>query len=65
MKTVLKIIIGIILVLGGLFLYLPMNKIIPGINWAGWYKDLWIVFKGTIPAVIILVGFIFFAIAKE
>lgn len=62
MKTVMKIIIGLVLILAGLFLYLPPFA---GIPCLGWYKDLFILIKGTLGAFIILVGLVFFAIAKE
>jgi len=62
MKTFLKILIGIILILVGLFLYLPK---IGGIPCLGWYKPLLVIIKGSLGGIIILIGLIFFAIAKE
>jgi len=62
MKAFLKILIGIILILIALFLYLP--KII-GIPCLGWYKDLFVIIKGSLGLILILAGLIFFAIAKD
>ncbi len=62
MKTLLKILAGIILILVGLFLYLPKMG---GIPCLGWYKDLLIIIKGASGGIAILIGLIFFAIAKE
>lgn len=62
MKTVLKIIAGIILILAGLFLYLPKIGAIPCL---GWYKDLLILIKGSLGGILVLIGLIFFAIVKE
>jgi hypothetical protein len=62
MKMILKILAGIILILAGLFLYLPE---IAGIPCLGWYKDLLVLIKGSLGGILILIGLIFFAIAKE
>lgn len=62
MKTLLKILAGIILIMVGLFLYLPK---IGGIPFLGWYDDLWTIIKGASGGIAILIGLIFFAIAKE
>lgn len=62
MKTLLKILIGLIFIIGGLFLYLPK---IAGMPCLGWYKDLLILIKGSFGGILILIGLIFFAIAKE
>ncbi len=62
MKTVLKIFGGIILILLGLFLYLPPIGSIPCL---GWYKDLLILIKGSLGGILILISLILFAIAKE
>ncbi len=60
MKTLLKILIGIIFVLGGLFLYLPTS-----LGCLGWWQHLWVLVKGASGGIVILIGLIFFAIAKE
>jgi|YNPMSStandDraft_1061717.scaffolds.fasta_scaffold84513_2 hypothetical protein len=62
MKVVLKILAGIILILVGIFLYLPKIGSIPCL---GWYKDLLVLIKGSLGGILILVGLIFFAVAKE
>lgn len=62
MKIILKILLGIILILFGLFLYLPE---VAGIPCLGWYRDLLILIKGSLGGVLIVVGLIFFAISKE
>ena len=62
MKTLLKILAGIILILIGLFLYLPK---IGGIPCLGWWVHLWVIIKGALGGIVILIGLIFFAIAKE
>ncbi len=62
MKAVLKILLGLILILGGLFLYLPQIGEIPCL---GWWEDLVVLIKGSIGGIIILIGLIFFAIAKD
>lgn len=62
MKIVLKILLGLILILAGLFVYLPP---VAGIPCLGWYKDLFILIKGALGGVLILIGLVFFAIAKD
>lgn len=62
MKTKLKILFGIIFILGGLFLYLPKIGCIPCI---GWYKHLIILIKGSLGGILLLIGLVLFAIAKE
>ncbi len=62
MKTFLKILVGIIFILGALFLYLPP---IAGIPCLGWWKDLLVLIKGSLGGILFLIGLIFFAIAKD
>ncbi|MBN1899259.1 MAG: hypothetical protein JW827_10810 [Spirochaetes bacterium] len=62
MKAIIKILAGLILILAGLFLYLPPVGTIPCL---GWYKDLLILIKGSAGGIAILIGLVFFAIVKE
>jgi hypothetical protein len=53
--------LGIALVLAGLFVYCPP---VFGIPCLGWYKDLLLLVKGTSGAVLILFGLVALASAK-
>ncbi len=61
MRLAFWIVLGAIFILAGLFLYLPP---VFGLPFLGWYKDLLVVVRGTLPAAVILFGFIFLTIAK-
>ena len=61
MKTLFWIVLGIIFILGGLFLYLPSFA---GIPCLGWYKDLLVLVKGSLGGILMLGGLIFMAISK-
>ena len=58
LKMVLKILIGLALIAAGVFSYLP--KI--GLNW---WEYLYILFRGVAGIIVILIGLVFLALAKE
>lgn len=62
MKTIVLILLGVVCILGGLFLYLPNGFL--GLPCLGWYKDLLILLKGSLGALVMLVGLVFFAVSK-
>ena len=52
LTKVAKIVFGVILILLGVGSYI----------WWGWYQDLWVLFKGGIGLVVILIGLVFILI---
>lgn len=62
MKSAVKLLAGLLLILAGLFLYLPSFA---GIPCLGWYRDLLVLVKGSLGGVLLLMGLVFFAIARE
>lgn len=66
-KTVGKILIGVILILAAIYLYLPKDLFT---IWflsvgRGWYQDLLVLIKGSLGLVIALIGLVLIALAKE
>ena len=61
MRLIIRILVSVVFVLAGLFFYLPP---VLGIPCLGWYRDLLVVVKGTLPAAAILFGLVFIASAK-
>ena len=61
MKTVFWIVLGVIFILGGLFLYLPPFAGIPCLGWYEQLKELAMALSGGVA---ILIGLIFLAISK-
>ncbi len=65
-SALVKIIVGIIIILAGLWLILPASwlSFLPGPKFALW-QDLWTIIKGIVPLGLVLLGLLLIWIESE
>jgi len=65
-SALVKMIVGVIIILAGLWLILPASWLgfLPGPKFALW-RDLWTIIKGTVPLGLVLLGLLLIWIESE